>query len=95
MPTLGSNIIATCTRHSAEWLLQEHSLQTICQTGIYLIVALRHRANRLQTHLNRSPGSQRALPALVQKVLSGLLQPHARFLSELGRPNRLGLPGIF
>ena len=67
----------------AESLLREHSLQAICQTGISLIVGLRQRANRLQTHLNRSPHSQRALPGLAQKVLSGLLRPHAQFLSEL------------
>jgi hypothetical protein len=69
--------------YSAESLLREHSLQTICQTGISLIVGLRQRANRIQTHLNRSPGSQRALPGLAQKVLSGLLRSHAQFLSEL------------
>ena len=69
--------------YSAESLLREHSLQTICQTGISLIVGLRQRANRIQTHLNRSPGFRRALPGLARKVLSGLLQPHAQFLAEL------------
>ena len=80
---LGLEYLCDLHSHTAGSLLREHSLQAICQTGISLIVGLRQRANRIQTHLNRSAGSQRALPGLSQKVLSGLLQAHAQFLSEL------------
>ena len=80
---LGLEYFCFMQSYSAESLLQEHSLQTICQTGISLIVGLRQRANRIQTHLNHSPGSHRALPGLAQKVLSGLLGSHAQFFSEL------------
>lgn len=80
---LGLEYFCFMQSYSAESLLQEHSLQTICQTGISLIVGLRQRANRIQTHLNHSPGSHRALPGLPQKVLSGLLGSHAQFFSEL------------
>ena len=80
---LGLEYLCDLHSHTAGSLLREHSLQDICQTGISLIVGLRQRANRIQTHLNRSAGSQRALPGLPQKVLSGLLQSHAQFLSEL------------
>ena len=80
---LGLEYLCDLHSHTAGSLLREHSLQAICQTGISLIVGLRQRANRIQTHLNRSAGSQRALPGLSQKVLSGLLQAHAQFLSGL------------
>jgi hypothetical protein len=74
-----------CDLHSQppESLLGEHSLQAIGQTGIALILGLRQRANRIQTYLNRAPGARRALPGLAQQVVSGLLQSHAQFLSEL------------
>ena len=80
---LGLEYFRNLHSYSAESLLREHSLQTICQTGISLIVGLRQRANRIQTHLSRSPASHRALPGLAQKVLSGLLQSHAQFFSQL------------
>ena len=80
---LGLEYVCDRQADAAESLLREHSLQTICQTGISLVVGLRQRANRVQTHLNRSAASHRALPGLAQKVLSGLLQSHAQFLSEL------------
>ena len=76
--------------YSAESLLREHSLQTICQTGISLVVGLRQRANRIQAHLNRSPGSPRGLSGFGQKVLSGLLRPRTQFLSELDAPTGWG-----
>ena len=80
---LGLEYLCEVHSYAAGSLLREHSLQAICQTGISLIVGLRLRANRIQTHLNRSAGSQRTLPGLAQKVLSGLLRSHAQFLSEL------------
>ena len=87
---LGLEYLCDLHSYSAGTLLREHPLQTICQTGISLIVGLRQRANRIQTHLNRSSGSQRALPGLAQKVLSGLLQSHAQFLAELESPTGWG-----
>ena len=80
---LGLEYVCDGQAQAAESLLRERSLQTICQTGISLVVGLRQRANRVQTHLNRSPAAHRALPGLAQKVLSGLLQPHAQFFSQL------------
>ena len=80
---LGLEYLCDLHSYSPESLLREHPLQTVCQTGISLIVGLRQRANRIQTHLNRSPGSQRALPGLAQKVLSGLLRSPAQILAEL------------
>lgn len=71
-------------------LLGEYSLHAICQTAITLIVGLRQRANRIQTHLSRTPGVRRALPGLGQQMMSGLLQPHAQFLSELASPTASG-----
>ncbi len=87
---LGLDYLRSRHAQPPEALLREHSLQTICQTGITLIVGLRQRANRLQTHLNRAPGARRALPGLGQQLLTGLLQPHARFLSELASPTAPG-----
>lgn len=80
---LGLEYLCDHHSHTAEALLREHSLQTICQTGISLIVGLRQRANRIQTHLNRSPGAQRNLPGTAQKVVSGVLRSPAEFLAEL------------
>ena len=79
-------------RHSRppESLLDEYSLHAICQTAITLIVGLRQRANRLETHLNRTPGVRRALSGLAQQVVVGLLRPHAQFLSELAAPDDSG-----
>lgn len=81
-----------CNVHSqpSDALLGAHSLRTICQTGITLVIGLRQRANRLQTHLNRTPGMRRAFPGLAQRVVAGLLQPHAQFFAELGSPTASG-----
>lgn len=81
-----------CDHHSQspESLLDGYSLHTICQTAIALIVGLRQRANRIQTHLNRAPGVSRALSGLAQQVVVGLLRPHAQFLSELAAPAASG-----
>ena len=81
-----------CGRHAQppESLLGAYSLHAICQTGITLVISLRQRANRIQTHLNRTPGAHRALPGLAQQVVAGLLQPHAQFLSELASPTASG-----
>ena len=81
-----------CSLHSQppDTLLVEHSLHAICQTGITLIIGLRQRANRIQTHLNRTPGMRRALSGLAQQVVAGLVQPHAQFLAELVSPTASG-----
>ena len=81
-----------CNLHSQppDVLLGEHSLHAICQTGITLIIGLRQRANRIQTHLSRTPGMRRALPGLAQQVVEGLLQPHAQFFAELASPAASG-----
>ena len=77
-----------CNYHSEppESLLDAYSLHAICQIAITLIISLRQRANRVQTHLNRTPGVPRALPGSARRVVAGLLQPHAQFLSELASP---------
>ena len=73
-----------------ESILDAYSLHAICQTAITLIVSLRQRANRVQTYLNRTPGVPRALPDLAQRVVNGLLRPHAQFLAELASPTASG-----
>ena len=81
-----------CSRHSQppEVLLDEYSLKAICQSAITLIVSLRQRANRIQTHLSRTPRVRRALSGLAQQVVAGLVRPHAQFLSELASPAASG-----
>ena len=81
-----------CGHHSEppESILDAYSLHAICQTAITLIVSLRQRAHRVQVHLNRTPGVPRALPNLAQRVVSGLLRPHAQFLAELASPTASG-----
>ena len=81
-----------CGRHSEPpgSIFDAYSLHAICQTAITLIVGLRQRANRVQMHLNRTPGAARALPGLAQQVVSGLLRPHAQFLAEMASPTASG-----
>ena len=81
-----------CGQHAEppESILDAYSLHAICQTAITLIVSLRQRAHRVQVHLNRTPGVPRALPDLAQRVVSGLLRPHAQFLAELASPTASG-----
>ena len=83
---LGLEYLCGLRSQPPDALLGEYSLHAICQTGIGLIVGLRQRANRIQTHLNRTPGTRRALPGLAQQVVAGLLQPHAQFFAELASP---------
>ena len=87
---LGLEYLCSLRSQPPDGLLREHSLHAICQTGITLIVGLRQRANRIQTHLNRTPGTRRALQGLVQQVVAGLLQPHAQFFAELASPAASG-----
>ena len=87
---LGLEYLCSLRSQPPDALLGEHSLHAICQTGITLIVGLRQRANRIQTHLNRTPGTRRALPGLAQQVVAGLLQPHAQFFAELASPAASG-----
>lgn len=81
-----------CNLHSQppDALLGAHSLHAICHTGITLVIGLRQRANRIQTHLNRTPGMRRALPGVAQQVLAGLLQTHGQFFAELASPTASG-----
>lgn len=87
---LGLDYLCDLYSQAPDSLLDERSLHAICQTGIILIVGLRQRANRIQTHLNRTPGIRRALPGLAQHVLAGLLRPRAQFFSELASPTASG-----
>ena len=88
--SLGLDYLCSLHSQSPESLLDGYSLHTICQTAIALIIGLRQRANRIQTHLNRTPGVSRALSGLAQQVVVGLLRPHAQFLSELASPAASG-----
>ncbi len=83
---LGLDYLCGLHSQAPDSLLGEHPLRDICQAGITLIIGLRQRANRIQTHLSWTPGMRRALPGLAQQVLAGLLRPHAQFLSELASP---------